>query len=75
MFPGPDGRKFFIEKTDQTGTIQILVFNCDTKTWLEIKRDNPNDVSESLVMWASDNEIVVSSLSQQDFYIYQLGHL
>ena len=75
IHPSPDGRKFLLQTTDDKGIIQILVFNCDTQSWVVIERDNPNNSDESLIEWSAANEIVVTSKSRQDFYIYQLSVL
>lgn len=75
IHPSPDGRKFLLQTTDDKGIIQILVFNCDTQSWVVIERDNPNNSDESLIEWSAANEIVVTSKSRQDFYIYQFVKL
>ena len=75
MHSSPDGRKFYAIKRDDGGAIQILVFDFDQMKFIEISRDNLNDVSETMVGWTPDGKIVIASGEYMDFYIYNIPHM
>lgn len=69
--PSPDGRKLLFFQGNQSGTYQLLIFDCDRMQFCEIKRENTNAIRESLIQWTQDNAVVVISDTNQDFYVYQ----
>ena len=75
LHSSPDGRKFYAIRRDDGGAIQILVFDCDQMKFIEISRENLNDVSETMVGWTPDGKIVIASGEYTDFYIYNIPHM
>ncbi len=71
LYPCYDGRKAFQHYLDQQGTYQVLIFDCDRKKLLLLSRENPNAVRESMISWTEDGELVITTDSNQEFYVYQ----
>lgn len=75
LHSSPDGRKFYAIKRNDGEAIQILVFDCEQMKFIEIFRENLNDVSETIVGWTPDGKIVIASGEYTDFYIYNIPHM
>lgn len=67
-------RLMYTIKCNEGGEIQILVIDCEQMKFIEITRDNMNDVSETMVGWTPDGKIVIASGEYTDFYIYNISH-
>lgn len=70
LYPSEDGRKFFTFLPGESNCVQLLIFDCDRKTFIQLNRENPNPVRESLTHWVDKNTLVITTESMQDFYVY-----
>lgn len=72
IVPSPDGRKFYVADQNADGVKQLLIFDCDKTQFTELKRANPNDITERTIGWTEKNTIAISSETGTDYYIYSL---
>lgn len=70
----PDGRKFFVYNRDENDIFQLLVFDADTNTLIEMQRTNLNGLKDDIsLLWSEENEIVIGQEGRQDFCIYDFS--
>lgn len=68
----PDGRKLAVCTLDERGACQIGVWDCDSRRWLEIDRENPNTSDEELPRWTPDGSLAIRDYQNNICVIYTL---
>lgn len=68
----PDGRKLLLYRADETHVIQFAILDCDSRTWLDVTRSNPNAVEECRIWWQGNEAIAVASDDLRECYVYSL---
>ena len=58
FIPSPDGRRF-MTCGGKNGCFSLQIYDCDTKTFLEIQRTNANPLREDLPFWAADDKMLL----------------
>lgn len=56
--PSPDGRKL-MTYSNRAPCYSLLIYDCDSKTILEIQRTNPNPLGEDLISWVAEDKVLL----------------
>ena len=72
-----DGRKITNAYLDENGIYQILIFDADTNTLIELRRSNRAGIGEKSLQWIEDNSKIIVTLvgpsDRQNFIIYDFS--
>lgn len=69
--PSPDGKKLLTGWIDVNETVQLLLYDLQSRTLTELQRENPNSLQEAYYSWAGD-EILIYGEDRKDFCLYDL---
>ena len=56
----PDGRKFMTNRKEEN-CYWLIIYDCDSKTFLEIQRSNPNPLRDELYFWVAEDKVLLYS--------------
>ncbi len=72
-YPSPDGRKL-LTFCNWERDYSLLIYDCDSKTFLEIQRTNPNPLGEQLPFWAAEDKMLLychNGNMHQDIVVFE----
>lgn len=72
-----DGKKIASSYLDENGIYQLLVFDTDTNTFIELQRSSLTGLKEKALNWTEDNSKIIVTLDgpsdRQNFIIYDFS--
>ena len=72
-----DGRKIACSYLDKNGIFQLLVFNANTNTLVELQRSSLAGMEEKTLNWTENNRKIIIALdgpsARQDFIVYDFS--